>query len=202
VAETMGVADITHLIVTREHGFGYSAESPQIPGLCFGRPTEAEFRRDYQGVLQDLGVRGKVIAHLQTRGVVADGQEFVIRCADDEHKQDRLEVARRIEALLSMDRASDLLSTETTPMGEVVFAAAVPSDDLGLFMDQLYDENDALVISAAVADHGLFTMTLASGKRSGEGWGTLDEHGWDRATTISQLLRDAARGRQPQRILV
>lgn len=195
-------AEFTHLIVTREPDNGMSAESPQIRGLCFGRPTETEFRRDYRSVLKDIGVPGNVIAHLQSRGVTAAGREFLIRCAEGEDAAERREVIRRVEALLGSGQADDMLNTETTATGEVVFVAALPGDRLGFFMDQLYDERDALVICAAVADEHLFSMTLASGKQDAEGWARLDASGWDRETTVSQLLLDAAGGRRVERLLV
>lgn len=192
----------THVLVTRDAD-GYFAESPQVPGLAFGRATETEFRRDFQAVLKNVGVTGRVLAHLQTRAVTDDGREYLIRCAEGPQMSDRREVAARIERCLT-DRAqaADMLDTETTPMGEVVFAAAVPADCLGLFMEQMYDEDDALVIAAAVAEQGLFTMTLASGERSGEGWETLKEFGWSAETTISQLLVEWSRSPAQHRVLV
>lgn len=203
MADVLAVDDVTHLIVTRdEHGF--FAESPQVPGLVLGRPTETEFREAYRGVLKDVGVRGHVVVHLQTRGTTADGREFIIRCADDgaEARRSRYETAGRIERCLSSEQDGDMLDTQTTATGEVVFAAALPTDTLGFFMDQLYDQDDALVISASVADNALFTMTFASGRRDGESWETLEQYGWTRDTIVSELLVDWSRSPQKHRVLV
>ncbi len=196
------VADLTHILVTKDTE-GFFAESPQVPGLCFGRSTEAEFRRDLQPVLQGVGVQGRVQAHLQKRGVTAVGQEFLLRWAEGPELPDRLEVSRRVERLLNTsDLALDLVSTERTPMGEIVFVMAVPADTLGTFMDQLYEGGDAMVICAALADSGVFMMTLASGKQDAPGWDRLERFGWSRATAISELLVDNARGRRTRRLLV
>lgn len=65
----------------------------------------------------------------------------------------------------------------------------------------MYDEADVLVICASVAEQAVFTMTLASGKADAEG-SRLDASGWDRDTTISQVLKDDASGRRVQRLLV
>lgn len=198
-------AEVTHLIVTREPDKGMSAESPQLRGLCFGRPTETEFRRDYRAVLKDIGVGGTVRAHVQTRGVTTTGREFLLRCAEGPDMAERLEVLRRVELILRtdhIDQAADMLNTETTATGEVVFVAALPADTLGFFMAQMYDEADVLVICASVAEQAVFTMTLASGKGDAEGWSRLDASGWDRNTTISQVLTDDASGRRVQRLLV
>lgn len=200
--EAAALAEVTHVLVTKDAD-GLFAESPQVPGLCFGRPTEMEFRRDFQPVLTSIGVHGLVLAHWQERGVAPNGQEYLIRWAEGPDVSDRIEVSRRIQALLAVPKlAAEMLDVEKTPMGEVVFVAAVPSDTLGSLMDQLYEADDALVICAAVADRGVFTMTMASGRHELEGWDTLDRYGWSRETTVSQLLVDAARGRRAERLLV
>jgi hypothetical protein len=200
-ASEVDATEVTHVFITKDPD-GFFGESPQIPGFCYGRPTETEFRRDFQSVLKDVGVRGQVQAHFQTRGVIEDGREFVLRFADGAGKAERIEVTERVERCLRSDQAADMLSTTTTPMGEVVFVAALPADTLGMFMDQLYDKDDALVISAAVADDGLFTMTLASGVRTEDGWESVSDYGWTRETRVSQLLMESSRGRRVERVLV
>jgi hypothetical protein len=115
---------------------------------------------------------------------------------------DRREVLRRVEILLRTDQAADMLDTEPTVTGEVVFVAALPSDELGMFMDQLYEKDDALVLCASVADRGVFSMTIASGKDESEGWERLEAYGWSRETTVSQLLMESSRGRKVERVLV
>ncbi len=199
----VAVADeVTHLIITFDDQHGLAAESPQVPGFFLGRPTETEFVRDYRTVLHDIGVRGRVQAHKQTRGVTAAGREFLLRFAEGPGIEDRIELLDRVKRVLATEQADDMLDTETTPMGEVVFVAALPQDRLAVFMDQLYDDGDALVISASVAEEALFTMTLASGRHATAGWESLEQHGWTRETTISELLLQWARDDRRHRVLV
>lgn len=202
MADIAHVDRVTHLLVTDEGTYGLSGESPQVPGLCLGRPTQALFLQDYQAVLGDIGVHGKVQVHKQVRGQTADGREYLFRWADGSQTPERLEVVRRIEGVLGTAQAGALLDTATTPMGEVVLVAALPSDELGSFIDQMYTDADAIVICAAIADQGLFSITLAIGRQDAPGWESLEEQGWSRETTISQLLREWAVGHRPARLLV
>lgn len=198
---TLAPSEVTHLVVTRSDE-GWFAESPRVLGLAMGRPTETEFRRDYRKVLRDVGVSGAVQGHVQGPGVTPEGREYLIRWAEGPDLAERLELGRRLEAVLDTDQRVDVLNVEPTATGEVVFVMALASDTLGFFMDQLFDERDALVLCASVAEQGLFTLTLASGKARTEGWATPAECGWDRETTVTQLLVDEAAGRRPQRLLV
>lgn len=193
--------EVTHLLVTKDES-GFFGESPQVPGLVMGRPTETEFRAVYRQVLTEVGVTGNVLVHLQARAMLGD-REFLIRCADDGQRSIRAETAARVERCLTdPEQAESMLSTAPAVTGEVVFVAALPADSLGFFMDQLYDHDDALVIAASVADHGLFTMTLGSAHSDTEGWETLAGSGWTRETTVSELLVDYARRPTHHRVLV
>jgi hypothetical protein len=185
VAETT-----THLIVTNEGEQGFFAESPQLPGLAFGRPTQTEFLRDYKKLLDDLGVTGSVRGHKQVRGATPDGHEFLLRWAEGDHAAERLEVVDRLRRLV-MDEAAreDLFDDmEPNPMGEVVFVAVAAVDTLGDVMDQMYEERDAIVLSAAVADRGVWCMQMVSRAGGREGWSSVEERGWTRDTTISEVL--------------
>lgn len=195
----------THLLVTHEPDTGgFSLQSPQLPGFTMGRPTMTEMHRDYTQVLVDLGVDGVVRAHRQERGSTPEGGEFILREAEGPDFEDRQEVLARVRAVLNSEDRHSLMNSVATVTGEVMFVAVLPFDTLGWLIDQMYAGNDAVVLCSAVAEQVLWTMTLISGDAQGSvgrGLQTLEESGWTRETTISQVLRDDASGRN-RRVLV
>jgi hypothetical protein len=204
VADVAEVAAVTHVIVTAEPGdAGYSAESPQIPGFVMGRATYTEFAADFKQVLRDVGVTGKVQAHRQARGETPEGVEYLLRAAEGTDYPERKEALDRIERLLALDDRHDLLDREPTPTGEVLFVGVAPNDTLGDVIDQMYDAADALAMCANIAENGVLTMTILSGHAAdAKGWQTLEESGWTRDTTVSEVLRTTSAGRRPPRLLV
>ena len=187
------MADVTHLIVTDEGEHRVLLESPQVPGLFFGRPTRTEFVHDYQQVLRDVGVTGFVRSHRHRRFTSPEGQEYLVRFADGDGIEERLEVISRLHRALATDQRSQMLSAPAAPTGEVVFVAVAPGDTIGDLADQMYGERDVLVVAAAVADEHLFNTYMASGDRSDfPGWHTVSERGWNRETTVSEVMRDLA----------
>ncbi len=197
------MADVTHVIVTNEEEHGFLLESPQLPGLFFGRLTEAQFRRDYQKVLRNVGVTGFVRAHNQQRFKSPDGQEYLIRVAEGDEVQERLEVVNRIHRALATEQGRDMLSVPTAPTGEVIFVAAAATDTIGDLADQMYDERDAIVVAAAVAEQHLFNTVLASGDRAAfPGWHSVEERGWNRETTVSEMMRHLASASNEERRLL
>lgn len=188
------MAKPTNLIVTDEGPYGFSAESPQLPGFVFGRPTATEFNEDLPGALRWAGAETdtEVIVHEQRRGVTAEGHEFVVRVAHDNARAERSILADRILAALGSTERHNLCDKADEEGGEVsVFVCCVPDDLLRFVTDQLDPHGDVLTISAAIDGDRMFTMELGSGgKADEEGWPTLRSEGWDLSTRIRQVIRD------------
>jgi hypothetical protein len=191
------VADLTHLIVTADAPDGFYGESPQLPGFAMMRPTQTEFLRDYQRVLSEAGARGEVRAHYQVRVLSEDGHECLIRWQQGPGEEARREVARRVELIIG-DNAREpsfLEDVERTPTGEIAFVAVAPDDTLGDVIGQMWDERDAIVLCAAVADRGVWCQQMISQSHDDhDRWASLAERGWTPETTISQVLLDSAKG--------
>lgn len=77
------MAEATHMVVTDEGEYGWSAQSPQLPGFVYGRRTLTEFMWDYHDTLRTAGVTGRVLGHPQRRFVSPEGDEYLIRFAED-----------------------------------------------------------------------------------------------------------------------
>jgi hypothetical protein len=196
------VAEVTHVIVTNEGDYGWSAQSPQIPGFVYGRPTLTEFKKDYTKTLRDVGVAGPVLGHQQRRHETPEGAEYVIRFAEDGLREDRIAVAHRLEQIMLTDQRHDLMLNATTESGEVIFVCVVASDTLGFVIDQMDERGDVVTIAAAVADNGVYTTQLgAEVTHSHPDWTTLGELGQGRDTTISELMLEMSGRRPEQRAL-
>ena len=180
---------VTHVFVTNEREHGYSMDSPQVPGLVFGRNTETEFRAEYQQVLHDVGVRGRVTGHTQLRIQAFDGSECLIRFMQGETEAERKAVAVHVERLVkSAERCSEFLGDlMPSPTGEYVFVACLATDTLGWLIDQLNPRGDVLTAVVGVADVMLAATQLASGITVD--WPPIYELGWTREMTLQDLLQ-------------
>ncbi|TQS44319.1 hypothetical protein [Cryptosporangium phraense] len=194
-----------HLLVTDEGDDGWSAQSPQLPGFVMGRQTVSELRADLPGALRFAGApAGPVEVHTTRRFVTPEGGEYLIRVAEDRYRADRLEVAWRLARVMSTEQRHAMMSVLATPTGEVSIVCAVPSDTLGWFTEQLFDENDALVLAAAIGDQDVFTTQLTSetDRVGSSGWTTFEARGWTKATTLSEVMQSIQIGDPAELMLV
>lgn len=180
---------MTHVFVTNEREHGYSMDSPQVPGLVFGRNTETEFRADYQKVLYEVGVRGSVVGHTQLRIEAFDGSECLIRFMEGDTEAERRTIAVQVERLVkSAERCSEFLDDlEQSPTGEYVFVACLATDTVGWLIDQLNPRGDVLTAVIGVAEVMLAATQIASGVTVD--WPPIEDLGWTRAMTIQDLLQ-------------
>lgn len=179
--------DRTHVIVTKEGETGFSLVSPQLPGFVMARPTEAELRDEYTRALRLEGVRGRVLSHMQIRGVSAVGQEFAIRWATDEHESDRREVATRMASILDTTETSSLEDHEPDDRGVVTYLCCVPGDNLGWVAEQLDPRGDVLVVVVSAAERMVFATEIAAGHL--RDWPSISDHGWTFQTSLGEVMR-------------
>lgn len=198
MAETVEAPAATNLIVTQEPDGSFSMESPQLPGFTMGRGTATELKRDYEHVLRELGVSGPTTTHRQVRGFTAEGEEFVFRVKQGPDTDDRRELMDRVRAILGGDDRHQLMTMVAGPTGEVVLVAAMPNDTVGDLIDQMYPSRDAIVICSPVIDRGVWTMAFYSGDLDSfaDPVQSIEESGWDRNTTVSQVVNESAAGRR------
>lgn len=193
-----------HILVTDEGDHGWSVESPQFPGFTMGRQTLAELKRDLIPALRFANApESDLVLHMVQRRLSPEGEEFLVRIAEDAHRADRLEAYRRLLGIMETDQRVDMLTTARIPTGEASFITVVPSDTLGWLGEQLYDEDDVFTIVVAVADEGLFSTQMSSDpSRSQQGWKGYEEMGWTVETTVSEVLRTLAGKAQKERTLI
>jgi hypothetical protein len=197
------MADDYHVIVTHEGEYGFTLESPQLPGFAFARPTMTEFRRDYRDALAFAGVSGTVFAHRQQRFTSPEGVEYLIRQAENGDQDARMEVVTRLQGLLAGEQRFELLTDAETTAGEVVFVAAAPADRMRAVADQLDGRGDRIILAAAVAENGLWTVRVASGDAAGPQWKTLEERGLTLDTTVADVMKALSAGEaRHERLLV
>jgi hypothetical protein len=184
------VADGTHLIVTVEADGGLSAESPQLPGLVMGRPTETEFLRDYRKILKELGARMPIYGHRQWRHETYEGVEYIVRLSED-NKDLRISLSQRLSAVLGSEQRHDVVRRSVaTVTGEILFICALPLDRIGFITEQLdLAAGDAAVLVAPVAEDGVWTTELIVGPNlAGKDWHSLSELGLTQDSTVSELM--------------
>jgi hypothetical protein len=197
------VADEYHIIVTDEGDYGFTLESPQLPGFAFSRPTMSEFQRDYRDALSFAGVQGRVLGHRQQRFRSPEGREYLIRYAEDGDREARLEVVARLRAVLATDQRFELLDDAETRTGEVVFVAALPVDAIESVANQLDERGDRIVVAAAVVENGVWTTQMGAGSPPDPSWKTLAERGLSFDLTVGDLMKVLSVGEARQeRLLV
>jgi hypothetical protein len=179
------VAEPTHVFLTEEGESGFSAESPQVPGFAFGRPTKVETVRDLYPALNWAGAIAPLTTHVQHRGVSPEGVEWIIRLAEDTHRSERVLVAQQIEGVLLGDDRQNILDYPRTKTGEVVFVSCLPDDPLGFVVEQLWERPDSVVVALADGPK-LWTIPVGNHADDPE-WRSFDELGVDMKTTVGEL---------------
>ncbi|WP_181312504.1 hypothetical protein [Nocardioides campestrisoli] len=190
------MAEVTNVFVTDEGEYGYSLDSPQVEGLAAGWATETEMRREYKQLLRDVGVSGDVVSHTQLRRETPEGVEYIIRWMSGKGEEERLHLVNQIEKLLHSARASDFLRPlEPSATGEYVLVACLADDTLGWLIDQLNPRGDVLVANLGVAGEMVAATQVST--EADVDWPTVEELGWKRSMTLSELLVSATKAGRP-----
>lgn len=176
-----------HIIVREEDG-AWGAWSPSAPGLFVAAPTDEGLRERLAPAVRfwarESGVSGSVqyIVHLEH--VLADG--LVVRVAQDERRDDRHEVFKRVAAALTIpEQAEAMHSAPLSSSGDPVFVAVTPQDTMGWIVAQMASD-DYLIAAAAIADELFVTFYVTNASE-----GVTDE-AEDRApdVTVAEVIRD------------
>jgi len=195
------VHDVIDIVVVEEDD-GYGAFSPQLPGFAYGRPTLTEFKNELAGAVRFAGGAKQIRLHMEKHTWDEDGREVVVRWAEDEHRDERLEVAKRVYAALTVSEQRErLLDSATDRAGAVVFVCAVSGDTLGRFADQLDEAGDALVIAVAVADQLIWTSQMGSTGAHPD-WVSLTSMGASLETTVGEWVSLVGAQRFGSKVLV
>ena len=193
--------DVIDIVVVEEDD-GYGAFSPQLPGFAYGRPTLTEFKNELAGAVRFAGGAKQIRLHMEKHTWDEDGREVVVRWAEDEHRDERLEVAKRVYAALTVSEQRErLLDSATDRAGAVVFVCAVSGDTLGRFADQLDEAGDALVIAVAVADQLIWTSQMGSTGAHPD-WVSLTSMGASLETTVGEWVSLVGAQRFGSKVLV
>lgn len=193
--------DVIDIVVVEEDA-GFAAFSPQLPGFAYGRPTLTEFKNELAGAVRFAGGAEQLRLHRQEHTWDEDGREVVVRWAEDEHRDERLAVAKRIYAALTVSEQRErLLDSATDRAGAVVFVCAVSGDTLGWFADQLDEAGNALVIAVAVADELIWTSQMGSTGAHPD-WVSLASMGASLETTVGEWVSLVGAQRLGNRVLV
>ena len=193
--------DVIDIVVVEEDA-GYGAFSPQLPGFAYGRPTLTEFKNEQAAAVRFAGGAKQVRMHMEKHTWDEGGREVVVRWAEDEHREERLEVAQRIDAALTgSEQRERLLDGATDRAGAVVFVCAVACDALGRFADQLDEAGDALVIVVGVADELIWTSQIGSTGAHPD-WASLASMGASLETTVGEWVRLVGAQRFGAKVLV
>lgn len=198
------MVDTLHIFVTDEGDYGWSVESPQVPGFTMGRETQAELKRDLVRALRFANAPSGAprTFHQVQRRLSPEGEEFTIRVAEGPHRADRLETYKRLLGVMDTDQRTEMLDFARTSTGEASFVAVVPTDTLGWLMEQFHEQGDVVIFVVAVADEGLFSAQMSSDpSRRQQGWKGLEEMGWTVDTTISEVMRTLAGKSREERTL-
>ena len=193
--------DVIDIVVVQEDE-GYGAFSPQLPGFAYGRPTLTEFKKELDGAVRFAGGAKHVRMHMENHTWDDDGREIVVRWAEDDHRDERMEVAKRIQAAMSVPKQrQELLDKPTDRTGALVFVCAVAGDTLRRFADQLDEAADVLVIAAAVAEDFIWTSQIAA-SASHSDWVSLESMGASLETTVGEWMRIIGTQRSNSKVLV
>lgn len=144
------VPDVIHVMLTDYGQFGWGISSPQLPELIGGRDTREELTKDLEGLIVFGGGAADAprLIHLQRHIMLENGDELVIRVAQDDSAVERARVALGLTSALSLTgQVTAMLNVPRRPTGEALFVCALPSDTLGWFGDQMEDQDSMCVVT-------------------------------------------------------
>lgn len=192
---------VIDIVVARE-GDSWTVTSPQLPGFVGGRDSEAELRRDLRGMLRFAGVEDGTDLRYHEEIVHATPEgDFVVRVARDEYRQQRLEVAHRVErALASPLQREEMLNSPLTSAGDVLFICVVPSDTIAWCAGQLRTDDHGAVAVLGVAEEFIWAMHLYVGKSRALTAHPLEHYGWSLDTSLGEVLRGVPFANQPPQL--
>jgi hypothetical protein len=188
-----------HVMLTDYGNFGWGISSPQLPELIGGRDIVEELRADLDELLVFGGAeRGSpFVIHLQKYLVLDNGDELVIRIAQDEKFKERWEAGLRLTAALRVaGQITSMLNVPRRPTGEVLFICAEASDTLGWVSAQL-NAHDASCLVVSIAEDLIRTQFIGHGEGTDatEDWARTTDMGWTDSTTISEIMKAQDSGR-------
>lgn len=186
-----------HLIYT-DYGpdFGWSIESPQIPGLVGGRTDLNDLLRDTNMMLefadapvQDMHAPG-VYLHEQHAITDPRGNDYLIRfltSTDAEDNPSRISAASRLQgAVLEGWSEDEIESQPQLVTTERLLIAVTAEDTIGWIADQL-GEGGCASLSKYNGGDVLLTIPFADGSLGAKSRRTLDSLGLGRGDTFGEL---------------
>lgn len=151
-------------VIVRQEDGAWSAWSPTAPGFY---ASDEGYER--LNVLVRDGLRryfdGAVVLVQHNERLLPD--ELVLRVCFDGHRDDRIQVAERLERAQWLPaQAEEMRRTPRNDLGEHVVVCTVPSDTIGFVVRQMAP-NDMLYVGTAVADELVLTFRLTNTQAPG-----------------------------------
>lgn len=179
-----------HVLLTDYDRFGWGISSPQLPELIGGRDTYEELVADLNQLLEFGGAKPDAprVIHHQKYIELANGDELMVRMAQDGKAEDRLRVGMHLATAMGVAaQLTDMLKAPRRPTGEVLFICVEPDDTLGWVSTQLNQQDAGCLVLQRDADK-LHTLFIAHGKTSTDGWDRAEHVGWAPDTTVLELF--------------
>jgi len=176
---------VTHLIMRQEDG--YAVYSPQLPELMAVYASTAAAGKDLAEALEWAGWdrAGRLVQHNE---VVRQGGDIILRWAQDEHAERRIEVAERLSRAMTVpEQLAEMLAAPRGRAGSALFICCVATDTLGWVTDQLDSRGEVAAAVTCVAEDLIYTAYFAAGVDDLD-WRAIDEWGWTRETTIGEMI--------------
>lgn len=182
----MADSDRTVLVVTREDPRMY-CYSPTLPGFVYGANSAAEFWRDVRPAVVWAGGKPDLTVYIQRPYETPEGVEWLLRVLQDDHLDERLEIAQRIHASITAteQRHEIFDGAVATRTGEFVFHCALFSDSVGSVVRALRPSGDAVVVAAAVAEGLWYAQQVTTGEP-----GPYEQRFSDLGLTFDSTVKD------------
>jgi len=182
---------VIHVILSEHPGYGWSVESPQLPGLVGGRESLVELEADLIDLLQFGGApeEYRLVRHWQRHFADEDGQ-WAVRWVVDRHANERAATAQRLLHCMTVPKQKqDLLTNVHTPYDELLFVSMLPADKLALLFDQMDPRGDAVTVVLPLSDVGVWSMQFAY-ETAGfpVDWSSIKDYGLNPDTTVGEAM--------------
>ncbi|MDR6574373.1 hypothetical protein J2X60_003032 [Curtobacterium sp. 320] len=184
----MSKVDEVHAVLTEYGQFGWSVNSPQLPGLVAGAATMQELSDDLFDIAVAAGMdpHGSIFEYEQ-HVIEVEDRVFAVRVKADYAAHERVEIASDVMEHIASDGGLRAYTTEDD-LGDTVIVVALPTDRISDVTSSLDDSQPATIAVQLPGEDSISYTGIVRGKPRDTHAIRLSDVGLDDQSTVADLF--------------
>ncbi|PZE26241.1 hypothetical protein DEJ02_12280 [Curtobacterium sp. MCLR17_042] len=177
-----------HAVLTDYGQFGWSATSPQLPGLVAGAATMQELSDDLFTIAVEAGMdpHGSLYEYEQ-HVIEVDDRVFAVRVKGDYAAHERVDIASDVMEHIASDGGLRAYTTEDD-LGDTVIVVALPTDRIADVTASLDDSQPATIAVQLPEEDSISYTGIVRGAPRDTHAIPLSDVGLDGQSTVASLF--------------